>query len=148
MGAMASAKAQANAATAQANAAAYNAQVDKANGQQAVQVANTNALTKSRAAAYEMSEQRASIGQSGTAFTGTNLDVIGQSAQNAALDAATIRYGGDQQQWADNNQVTLDTMQETQDNQNASNATTAGYFGAASSVLGAANGYMSYKAHA
>ena len=72
----------------------YQAQVSRNAAQQASQQASAEEERVRREARQVMGEQRAGIAQSGTAFSGSNLDIMRQSATMAELDALNVRYEG------------------------------------------------------
>ena len=145
IGALASANAKSNQATAQAQAADYNAAVDKNNATNALQVSAENASERQRQNSLHLASQRAAIAQSGTGMDGSNLDVLGQSAQNLELDALNVRYGGLLNAKGYNDRSALGSQQASAYRTAADDATSAGYIGAAASVLGGTGNYLKNK---
>jgi len=135
IGAMDSANASASNYNAQAQAAQTNATIARNNAQGAQRAANANEEASRRKSAYALSQQRAAIGQSGVAFEGSPLDVLGQSVGNAELDALNIRYQGQLQAANYLNQGMMSDAQAGAYQQSASNAEDAGELGAATSLL-------------
>jgi len=133
--AMDSADASASNYNAQAQAAQTNATIARNNASGAQRAANANEEASRRKSAYALSQQRAAIGQSGVAFEGSPLDVLGTSAGNAELDALNIRYQGQLQATNYLNQGLMQEAQAGAAQQSASNAEDAGTLGAATSLL-------------
>jgi hypothetical protein len=135
IGAMDSANASASNYNAQAQAAQTNATIARNNAAGAQRAANANEEASRRKSAYALSQQRAAIGQSGVAFEGSPLDVLGTSAANAEMDALNIRYQGQVQANNYLNQGMMSDAQASAATQSASNAEDAGELGAATSLL-------------
>lgn len=149
IGAVAGAVGQMSAASAKSDVLRNQAQqqemaatVAKQEGQNANDVAQVNAAANERKTNYQLSQARAAIGQSGTDFSGSNLDVLGQSAENAVLDSMNIKYAGILQQNSYENQSLLTSKGASNLRGSADATETAGYFGAASSLLGGGSGYL------
>jgi len=136
--AMDSANASSTNYNAQAQAAQTNATIARNNASGAQRAANANEEASRRKSAYALSQQRAAIGQSGVAFEGSPLDVLGQSAGNAELDALNIRYQGQLQATNYLNQGLMQEAQAGAAQQSASNAEDAGSLGVATSLLSGA----------
>lgn len=116
---------------AQKKAADYNAQV-----------AENDAIAKQQAAAFEEERQRerarrelafarAQAGGSGTTMSGSPLDIMARSAENAELEALAIRYSGQLGANASRSQAAADRMQ-------GKIAQQAGYMQAGTTLLTAA----------
>lgn len=80
---------------AEAEIQGYNAQVQRNAAAQAAQQANTEEERVRRESRQVLGAQRAGIAQSGTGFTGSNIDIMRQDAIAAELDALNVRYEGD-----------------------------------------------------
>jgi hypothetical protein len=99
---------------AQAQAAEFNAQA-------AVNQAAANEAQQRRNAARVLSQGRANVAASGIEMDGSPLEVMADSAAAAELDALTIRYGGQ--------------VRASQERMTGGMARSAGYTGAASTLL-------------
>lgn len=73
----------------------YKANVAAANAENAGRQASAEQERSRRASRQALGAQRAGIAQSGTAFTGSNLDIIRQDTAEAELDALNIQYAGE-----------------------------------------------------
>lgn len=60
-----------------------------------------------RSARQALGAQRAAIAQSGTGFSGSNLDIMKQSTANAELDALNLRYAGQLEDASMQNDITM-----------------------------------------
>ena len=79
--------------------------------------------------------QRAIAGKSGTVVdSGSNLDLLRVTEEEAAIDAAMIRYGGEVESWAALSQANMYGAQ-------ASQAKTASYWNIGATLLGGASRY-------
>jgi len=78
----------------QAKAAKAEARIADANAQMTYDQTNQREEQVRRESRLALSDQAAAIAESGTGFTGSNLDVMKQSATNAELDALNTRYQG------------------------------------------------------
>ena len=143
VGAISSASAAAKSDKSQAAAAGYNAQVGRNNATMANQEGTQKELTVREQNAQTMGEARASLGQAniGGASGGTSSIALEQDNINGELNALQTRYERDTRAQAYTAGAALQDFQAKVDNQNASAAKTAGYFGAANSVLSSANRY-------
>lgn len=122
-------------AQANASAARYNMLVNQQNAQIAKQGAALEEQRFRVQSRKAMGQMRANIGASGGTVD-SYADVLADSATNAELDALLVRYSGEMQSRGYTNTANLDRMQ-------ASAARTAGYYGAAGSLLqGGVNYYM------
>lgn len=144
MGAIKSAQAQSASYQAQANANEYNATVEKNNAQVALDQANAQEEAQRRHFAALQGQAYAGVAQSGAGFEGSNADILKQNAVNNELDALTIRYEGQNKSTGLLAQSELDKYSATTNRMNASNAMTAGYLNAGSSLLSAATKYKYY----
>jgi hypothetical protein len=122
----------------QAQAADTNATIARNNASGAMQAASANEDAQRRKSAWQLSQQRAALGQSGIAFEGSPLDVYGQSVANAELDALNIRYQVQSQATNYLNQGLMYGQQADAARASADNAEEAGFLGAATSLLGGA----------
>lgn len=140
---------QGQAASAQAQAAAnaqrYNAQVAEQNAQVARAEANAAEEKQRRDFAQVQGQALAGVAESGTGFSGTNLDVLKQNVVNNELDALTIRYQGDQKSRGLQAQAQLDRYGAKVNDMNASNAVTGSYLNAGAGLLSGASKYYYYK---
>jgi hypothetical protein len=127
-----------------AAAARYNAQAEMQNATTAQQAASANEMALRRQNDARMGAMRAEAAESG-GYTGTNLELLDQSATRMELDALNTRYRGQGQATGMLAQANLDAYQARVDRMNASSAVTAGYYGAASQVLGAASNYYNFR---
>ncbi len=84
-------------------------------------------------------DARANYGASGIGLQGSALDILGESAANAELDALTIEHNGE-------NRARMYESEAQQDTAAGRAARTAGYLGAAGKGAAAAGeAYSSYK---
>jgi HD superfamily phosphodiesterase len=144
-GAISSSKAQAASYKSQAEANNYNATVNRDNANAAMNAASANELAQRRTNAQRLGAMRAQIGSNGGGFVGTNLELADQDAATAELDALDTRYRGQMQARGLLAEANLDDFQAKAARLNASSATTAGYYGAASSILGSASNYSNAR---
>ena len=138
IGAMNAADASAANYNAQAGAAASNATIARQNAASALAVGNERESQKRRQSALLLGQQRAALLSAGIGADGSAADVIAQSTGNAELDALNERHSAALQA---NNYLSQGLMADAQGNaarQSAANAEDAGFFGAASSLLGGA----------
>lgn len=120
-------------------ASQYNAQVAEQNAERVRTEAAAKAERSVRQSRQVLGTQRAAVAQSGFGFTGSMSDLITTSETNADLDALTIAYEGEAAARGYQNQAQLDRMQ-------GKNAKTAGYIGAATSLLSTGvKGYGRFK---
>lgn len=143
-GAIRSSQAQAATSKSAADAARYNAQTNMQNATAAETAASANELALRRQNDQRMGAIRAQAAESG-GFTGTNLEVLNQSATNMELDALNTRYRGQMQARGMLAAANLDEFQAKAADMNASSAITGGYIGAAASALGSASNYYNYR---
>lgn len=113
---------------AQSNMADYNAQVANQQRQQSIDVAKAQEDQKRRDLLRLMSSQQAALGKSGVTAEGSPLLMFEDTAINGELDAQTIRWQGKIGAAHADSSAALSQIQ-------GSNAQTAGYFGAGSSLL-------------
>lgn len=140
---------QGNAASAsaksQANASRYNAAIQRQNAQTTRQQAGVAEEAHRRKVRQIFGKQRAAIAQSGVG-SDNMADLVEQSATAAELDALNIRYEGDLAARGLLADANLRTYEAGVADQNAKAARTAGYVGAAGSLLSGGSGYYKYKA--
>lgn len=115
-------------ASAAKNASNFNAQVASNNAIAARQTAAANAARESRLSRKRLGALRANIGASGITLAGTPLDLLEDSAAEEELNRLSIIQGGETQARGFENTASLDRAA-------ASNAQTAGFFGAGSELL-------------
>lgn len=145
VGAIQSSKMQSASYKSAAAAARYNTQASMQNATAAQQAASANEMALRRQNDQRMGAMRAQAAESGGGFTGTNLEVLDQSATNMELDALNTRYRGKAQAAGLLSQANLDAFQSRADQLNAGQASQAGYIGAASQALGAFSNYYNYR---
>jgi hypothetical protein len=116
-------------------AADYNAGIMEQNATIERQQATAREETQRRQARQILGEQRAGFSQAGIGLGGSASDIMDESATNAELDALTLRYEGDLRARGLMAQAESERFQ-------GRNARTAGYMGAAGSILGGIGGYM------
>lgn len=120
-------------AQAQSNSAKYNAQVESNNAGAAAQQAQYDAQQISDKTRRNVANQRAAMAASGfDPNSGTFKDVTYDTNQQGERDRLSRMYQGRLGVNRSQSQAQLDSSQ-------GSNALTAGYLGAGSSILGAAN---------
>src|SRR6185295_10363756 len=96
--------------------------------------------------AQQLGNIRAGLAESGGGEAGTNAGVLNQSEVNAELDALTTRYQGVLGARSYTAQAGLDIYQGKVARVNAGAAKKAGYWGAATSLIGAAGSIYGMKA--
>lgn len=132
-GAAVSAVGAVGSAQAQSNASKYNAAVESNNAGAAAQQAKFDAQQISDETRRNVASQRAAMAASGfDPNTGTFSDVTQDTQQRGELNRLTRIYQG-------RLGINRSMSQSQLDESNASNSMTAGYFGAASSILGGAS---------
>lgn len=125
-------------AKSQANAADYNSKQDIFSGIAASQGAASDEEKQHREASMALGRQIAGASQSGFSLTsGSNADLIEQSATNAAMDSLSIEYGGALRAKGFSDRSTLDALSARSYARAGSDALTAGYINAASRGLSA-----------
>lgn len=144
VGAIKGAQAQSASYKSAAAAARYNATAEMQNATSAAQAASANEMAVRRQNDQRMGAMRASAAESG-GFTGTNLELLDQSATNMELDALNTRYTGQTRAAGLLSQANLDAFQSRADQLNARSSMTAGYIGAASQALGAYSNYYNFR---
>ena len=117
-------------------AAQHNADMMRMRAQASRQQAQFNAEQQQRQAHKQIGAMAAGYGASGITLEGSPLDVLEESASAAERDKQAILYRGELAAWGYGNEATLDEF-------SGANAQRAGYFGAASSILGGAGKAMS-----
>lgn len=136
---------QGQAASAQAQAAAnaqrYNATVADQNAQVARAEASAAEDKQRRDFGQIQGQALAGVAQSGTGFSGSNLDVLKQNVVNNELDSLTIRYQGEQKARGLVAQAQLDRYGAKVNDMNASNAVTGGFLNAGANMLSGASKY-------
>ena len=128
----AAAKYSAAVATNNATTAAYNAQAAED-----TQAAKTQSIMRS----YDqrLGAQRAALGASGVNInSGSALDVQSATVQNQTIDANASNYQGEESAWGYRTQEQNFINQATLDSAQSSNASTAGIFSSAGTVLSGA----------
>src|SRR5690348_16845388 len=86
-GAISASRAQAASYKSQEQAARYNATVNMTNANTAAGAASANELAQRRVNDQRMGAMRAQAAEGGGGFTGTNIEVLDQSARNMEMDA-------------------------------------------------------------
>lgn len=137
VGAMQSANAQAEAANYNAAISDRNAIVAEQNRQLNLRTADIDAADKRRENTRNISAMRAAYGASGLELAGSPLDVLTDSATEMELDASRIEYEGRVRSREGALEVLGLRERSTLSRMEAKNAKTAGYLGAASSLVNA-----------
>ena len=145
IGAMSSAAAQSQSYKSQAAADDANAEVLKQNAVQARQESSTQEDALRQRQRQIRGQQVASIAQSGIGFSGTGGDLLEQSDIASTLDDLSVRYEGEMKAKGLNQQASQSTYDAAMARANASNATTAGYFGAAGALTQGASSYATWQ---
>lgn len=145
MGAIQQGQAASAQAKAAANAQRYNATVADQNAQVAHGEANAAEEKQRRDFGQIQGQALAGVAQSGTGFSGSNMDVLKQNAVNNELDSLTIRYQGEQKARGLQAQAQLDRYGASVSDMNASSAITGGYLNAGAGLLSGASKYYYYK---
>ncbi len=143
-GAVRSGQAQAASYKTQEQAAKYNAAVNTQNANAAGMAASANELAQRRLNDQRMGAMRAQAAESG-GFTGTNLELLNQSATNMELDSLNTRYRGQMQARGLLASANLDEYQARGAAMNEGNSLTGGYLSAAGAALGGFNSYYNYR---
>jgi len=126
-------------AGAAAKAAEYNAAISRTNARMSRDEAQVEIADRHREMRQTLGSIRAAYGSSGVQFAGSGMDLLRDSAVEYAYDTAKIGYKGEVRAISETNQAKLSMMEAKQ-------ARTAGYFGAATSLLkGAAGAYGMYR---
>lgn len=145
IGSIQQANSQAASMRAQQQASDYNAAVMNQNAAVETQQAGQREEAQRRQARMILGSQRAAIAQSGGGMEGSAADLVAQSARDAELDALTLRYEGQMRARGMGIQAEQETYQGRVAGANASRAMTAGYMGAAGSILSGVGNYMNYQ---
>ncbi len=144
--AVSSANAQRKSQEAASQAAQYNATLADQKAQVANEQAAANSAASERNSDLALGSVLAGAGQNGTGLSGSTGQLYEQDASNSELTAMNIRYNGQLNADALSSGAQLDTFQSQVDQQNASAASTSGYIGAGSAVLGSAGSYLNNQA--
>jgi hypothetical protein len=138
--------AQASNYQSQQSAYDYNADVAVENSRIAWQQAGAREEAQRRRGRQVLGAQAAATAQAGVDVgSGSPLAIAAQSARNAELDALNIRYEGGLQARGFDIEAENLRYQGRVAGQNAKNARRAGYWGAASSIIGGAANYYGMK---
>ena len=120
------------------DAAKYNAKVNENNARSAEYQAQAEAQQVRRRNAAILGRQRAVLSKSGVTLSGSAEDLMYDSAVQGELEALNVLYAGNVQSGYYQSRARLSRFE-------GANARTAGYYGAASSVLsGASSAASSY----
>lgn len=125
------------AGNAQAAAANYNAQVQEQQARVAMDQASAQAAIEARKGRQIAAAAEAGAMESGLTLTGTTNAVINQARDEANMNVLLAMYDGSLKATGYRNNAALDRA-------NAKSSRVAGYFGAATSMLGGASDF--YKA--
>ena len=124
-------------------ASEYNAQVQENNAKiaernrlMALDQTESEAGAKMRENRRTLATIRAQYGKSGLDMSGSALDVLEDSAVEGALDVANIRYQGNVRAMGYTDEAAAQRAGAELSKMNAKAQSTAGYIGAASSLLG------------
>jgi hypothetical protein len=93
-----------------------------------------------REARQALGAQRAAMSESGTAFSGSNVDIARQSIANAELDALNVQYGGEIERTSLLNQAEASKFNAKTARSNAKTANRMRWFSAGTSGLSAYGG--------
>lgn len=135
IGAISDASSKSDAYESQAEWNRYNAAIERQNADAALQQSAAQQAQQHRRARQVLGEQRAAVAQSGTGFTGSNLDILDQSATLAELDMLNIAYEGQMRARGYNIQAQADDYRAGVNRKSARNASSAGYLNAGRSLL-------------
>lgn len=138
VGSIAKGQSEKQAANGQAASQNYDAQIADQNAAMSYAQGSQQEETQRRQARQTLGEQRAAIAESGTGFSGSNADVMRQSATNAELDAMNIRYGADVQALGYKNQATSSRFNAKLSKNSGKAAAMAGYLSGASTLASSA----------
>lgn len=131
MGAVLSATGQILGGNAQKNADDFNATISRQNATADIDNASADAMVQERQTTQALGKTKATYAAAGVDMTGSPLEVLASQAANGELARQTIMYRGT---LAANQQLSQATLDEYQ----GSNAQTAGYIAAGSTILTAA----------
>lgn len=145
LGAIRQGEAQAQMFKSQQQAAEFNAAVERNNARAVTEQANAAEEQHWRRFRALQGEAIAGIGQSGTGFDGSNLDLLKQNEASGMLDALNIRYQGQNQYAGLMAQSELERMQAAQAGRNASSARLAGFVNAGTSLMSGVSNYGLFK---
>lgn len=112
----------------QAKAYEFNANVADQNSNRALFQSAQEERQQRIQARQQIGQMRADYGASGVTMEGSPMDVLAESVANAEMDALNIRYGGQVKAANFRNEATMNRYA-------ASQSRSAGYYGAASSLL-------------
>lgn len=137
---------QGNAAAASENSAAqaarYNAEMDRQRAVMALQQGNAQEEASRRESRAKMGNLRAGLAENGIGLdSGTGADLVQESSLNSELDALNIRYNAQINARGYNEQAKLNDYSAEAARGRAKTARTAGFLGAAGSILTGAGGY-------
>lgn len=119
-------------------ASGYNAQVDESNARASVQQGAEEERRVRVIGRKQQGQIRAAVGASGIQLDGSALDVLQESSANAEADALNARHNGELKASAYQKEAAGERFK-------SSTSSTAGYLGAASSILNA--GASAYKVY-
>ena len=125
-------------AQAEASAANYNSAVANQNAEQAIAQAAEEERRTRVIARKQIGAARAAYGASGVSLEGSPLDVLGEMAATAEMDALTVRHAGRVRAAGYMNEARLDKFR-------AKTARTGAYFGASGALLGGGAKAASYS---
>jgi hypothetical protein len=136
------AQAQANAAKYQAQVAEMNAQISRDNAQREIQVSQLEQQRKDQDNAALLGEQVVIQGASGLALGGRSQMLTRKSAkQLSRADSFAVRYAGELNKYNHLVEASNQTANAELKRMEASAASTAGFFNAFGSLLGAASAF-------
>jgi hypothetical protein len=136
--------AQSGMANYQSQIATINAQIAKQNAAYDVAVGETQAQQQGMKIRAQIGATRAQQGASGLDVnSGTNVSVRASEAEIGSYDQSLIRSNASKAAYGDEVISMQDTAQSQLDQMAASNYSTAGYIGAATSILGGAGSFGS-----
>lgn len=141
IGAISDANSRSDAYESQAEWNRYNATISRQNADAARQQSAAQQGQQNRRARQLMGEQRAAAAQSGTGLTGSNLDLLDQSATLAELDMLNIAYEGEMRARGHLINAQGEDYSASANKGNARNARRAGLFNAGRSLLSGAASY-------
>lgn len=113
----------------------YNATIERQNAGAALQQSASEQARQNRHARQVLGQQRAATAQSGTGFSGSNLDMLDQSATLAELDMLNIAYEGEIRARGHEIQAQGQDWSAQTERSTARNVRRAGIFSAGRSLL-------------
>lgn len=130
---------------AQVQALDYQAQMQETQAKQISMNGTSRQNLQQQEASKVAGTQRAAIGQSNLAMSGTMQDVVDESNAKALLDKYNIAYDTEVQSTSALDQASISRYQANVARSNAKNSVIGGYIGAAGSALSGVGNYIGWS---